>query len=176
MKQPEYWKAWRWPLIKSGKCVLGLWLKKWKKRVGSIFFVLFCLPEKRRHQWKSQRGAESAVWVTNLSVVTYHMVRSKLNASLYYSWSEASVRIPFILERVYSRHREDKMPVSVHSAAQTSKLPYMIPTLWVDDWVVESDQFSLLRTLITENPGLVNSLDAVGYYDRIYVLAPTPVH
>ena len=83
------------------------------------------------------------------------------------------VRTPIFLECVCSRHREDKMPLSVHSAAQTSKLPYIISTLCIDDWVAESDQFSLLRTLITENPGLVNSLDAVCYYHRIYMLAPT---
>ncbi|KAL9714492.1 putative ankyrin-repeat protein [Leucoagaricus gongylophorus] len=42
---------------------------------------------------------------------------------------------------VHSFHREGTMSLSIHSAAQTN-------------------QFSLLRTLITESPGLVNSLDA----------------
>lgn len=74
---------------------------------------------------------------------------------------------------VQSFHREGTMSLSIHSAAQTSKLPYMVLTFWTNDWIAELDQFSLLRTLITESPGLVNSLDAVCYYFRAYVLAPT---
>lgn len=51
------------------------------------------------------------------------------------------------------------MSLSIHSAAQTSELKLIVKIITS---LLALDQFSLVRTLVDENPKLVNSTDAVG--------------
>jgi hypothetical protein len=68
----------------------------------------------------------------------------------------SSVNCEAILE---SLNFGGEMSVSVHSAAQNSRYFWSSPKCSI---LILSDQLSLLRSLVSENPRSVNAVDAVG--------------